>query len=853
MAPERPGGGDGRRRRRGGRPPDAPPASAAAEAAAAAVGAGGGHCDRPRAARAGGRSGERRPRSGSGGDGGARSARTGRSRSRSRGGGGGGVPPQATTATAGGGVGSDGKGGPCGRWPRASPNASRRGWAAAAAAAAVTTTAATVTARAMAVATAAAIPAARRRMTTASTGSGMPPPTRPTTRASRPRRCVTLTRMGTRRARQTARTWIPTTGGRALTGSTTRRRGGGGVDDRAGAEGEQGGGTTATAATGGSRGGRGGGAMTATAVGGTATAATAATRARCKAPARRWTPPPPPRTATSTARGCTRPTRGRRRCRRCGAGASWRFGRWTRAAAAAPGGSPARRLWPRCTTRCGRPSATRVGGGGGPARRHPVRGGGGGGGRRPAGQWRGGGRERRGRRRHPRRPRVVVPRAAACRAPPPARAALSGGPPPGRPPHNHNLLAARDLRQVDPAFVPKPALWVRRNALVLSLAGVRALILHDRLFLFDTGAPAVRVAYRIVAARLRGLTPGATGAAAEEAGSPFEFLALEGLLIHAVVALGRQFAAVEPGLLACLEALATDLTVAQLEELRAAEQTLNTFHGRAKTAKAVLAVVLGNDEDMADMYLSDGAAHPARARNPLDHAEVEALLETYLQLVDDFAARASELLRAIDDTEHLLVIQLDIRQNHLLLVMLGLAMASTVVGAGATVTAVFGMNLALPPAMAELPSSAAYFWGVVAGLVGGMAAALAGLLAWGRSAGLAPSTPDVRTPWLLRQVTAASAGAGATLTEVAAKARRWPHARKEELARRAAAAKGGEDDGGGARGGGGRRAPAACCRGRAARGGGEARGARGAGGGGCHGGLTRNRAAARGRRAGLTT
>ena len=78
------------------------------------------------------------------------------------------------------------------------------------------------------------------------------------------------------------------------------------------------------------------------------------------------------------------------------------------------------------------------------------------------------------------------------------------------------------------------------DALVLSLAGVRALILHDRLFLFDTGAPAVRVAYRIVAARLRGLTPGATGAAAEEAGSPFEFLALEGLLIHAVVALGRQ-------------------------------------------------------------------------------------------------------------------------------------------------------------------------------------------------------------------------------------------------------------------------------------------------------------------------
>ncbi|GAB0491357.1 hypothetical protein MMPV_002610 [Pyropia vietnamensis] len=387
------------------------------------------------------------------------------------------------------------------------------------------------------------------------------------------------------------------------------------------------------------------------------------------------------------------------------------------------------------------------------------------------------------------------------------------------------------LRQVDPAFVAKPALWVRRNALILSLGGIRALILHDRLFLFDPDAPAVVGAYRVVAGRLTGLVTGAAAAGgAEGAGTPFEFLALEGLLIAVVVSLERSFGGVEPGLVDTLAALADDLTVGRLEELRASEQQLVTFQSDARAARRVLVDAMGDDLALAAMYLSDGAKHPGRRRNPLDHAEVEQLLEAYLQLVDDLATRATLLLRAIDDTETLIVIHLDILQNHLLLVALLISMASTVLAAGSTVTALFGMNLALPPAMATLPSSATYFWGVLAGLIGGMAAAFAALLGWGHAAGLMPRTPNIRTPWLLREVSAArrrpkepggekgteegemgeeaegsdapeyhtqgnrerrtAGGRRAPLAQLAAKARAWPHARKAELARRAAAAAG---------------------------------------------------------------
>lgn len=86
-------------------------------------------------------------------------------------------------------------------------------------------------------------------------------------------------------------------------------------------------------------------------------------------------------------------------------------------------------------------------------------------------------------------------------------------------------------------------------------------------------------------------------------------------------------------------------------------------------------------------------------------------------------------------------------------------MASTVLGAASTVTAVFGMNLGLPLAMAALPSSAAFFWGVLAGLVGGMAASFGVLLLWGRAAGLLPRAPHVRSPWLLDALWATGGGA----------------------------------------------------------------------------------------------
>ncbi|KAK1867917.1 hypothetical protein I4F81_010414 [Pyropia yezoensis] len=65
-----------------------------------------------------------------------------------------------------------------------------------------------------------------------------------------------------------------------------------------------------------------------------------------------------------------------------------------------------------------------------------------------------------------------------------------------------NALQARDIRQVDPAFTAKPALWVRHSALVVSLDAVRALILHNKMFLFNPTHAAVRAAVPAIRASI---------------------------------------------------------------------------------------------------------------------------------------------------------------------------------------------------------------------------------------------------------------------------------------------------------------------------------------------------------------
>jgi magnesium transporter len=296
---------------------------------------------------------------------------------------------------------------------------------------------------------------------------------------------------------------------------------------------------------------------------------------------------------------------------------------------------------------------------------------------------------------------------------------------------DRNALTMRDIRQVDPAFTAKAALWVRQNALVVSLEPVRAIIMHNKVYLFDPDNPEVQRPIRYIQQRL---SDGVHNV--EEAFMPFEFRALEGILIHSCIRLEKEFAGIEPPLIQTLRLLPSNINAEYLELLRRDEQRLNHFYSRSRKVQNVLQAVLDDDEDMACMYLTEKYKTPEVVRNPVDHDEAEMLIESYLQVVDDLTNKAALLNTAIDDTENLIEIHLDTMQNKLLLVNLLITVITTIVTFGTAVTAVFGMNLPLPIAMAELPTSSYYFSGVVVMIIVVMCLLVVVLTIWSRSQGI---------------------------------------------------------------------------------------------------------------------
>jgi magnesium transporter len=276
-----------------------------------------------------------------------------------------------------------------------------------------------------------------------------------------------------------------------------------------------------------------------------------------------------------------------------------------------------------------------------------------------------------------------------------------------------NSLQPRDIRQVDPAFSAKPALWVRHSALVVSLEGVRAIILHDKMFLFDPSSPVAQTAATVIRQSVMTTTD-----MQEDPHLPFEFKALEGIFIIGILGLEQEFNGMKPVIDRHLRDLPNDLTTRMLEELRVNKQRLHQFLARAHSVRDILDKLLDEDEDMANMYLSEKHASPSQSRNVENHDEVEMLLEAYMQVIDELVNRADLLNNAIEDTEDLVMIHLDTLRNRLLSVDLALNIFGMAFAFGGCVSSVFGMNLLFP---LDTPSKGNYSFLIVVLVIVGFA------------------------------------------------------------------------------------------------------------------------------------
>ncbi|KAF8880068.1 Mg2+ transporter protein cora-like protein [Infundibulicybe gibba] len=302
-------------------------------------------------------------------------------------------------------------------------------------------------------------------------------------------------------------------------------------------------------------------------------------------------------------------------------------------------------------------------------------------------------------------------------------------------------LNARDLRKID-SRVPNlvPTILIRKEAILVNILHIRALVKADTVVLFDTYGSADSRLHSVFLYHLE------HNLKAKGSGSPYEFRALESILLSVLSALEAEMVFIRNlvgGLLAELE---DNIDHDRFKRLLHYSRRLASFKNRAKLVEEALEEVLGQDEDLTAMYLTDKKNNVLRGLQ--DHEELEVLLESFSKQVEEIVNEAENIESNVQSTQEIVELILDSNRNALLALDLQVSIGTMGIGSGALVAGFYGMNLAN-----HLEESPYGFYGMTA-----VSTTLALLVAWAgfrrlakiRKVGLSntQNSSKPRRPWL---------------------------------------------------------------------------------------------------------
>uniref|UniRef100_M4E0Z4 Magnesium transporter n=1 Tax=Brassica campestris TaxID=3711 RepID=M4E0Z4_BRACM len=358
-------------------------------------------------------------------------------------------------------------------------------------------------------------------------------------------------------------------------------------------------------------------------------------------------------------------------------------------------------------------------------------------------------------------------------------------------------LPARDLRILDPLLSYPSTVLGRERAIVINLEHIKAIITAQEVLLLNSKdpsvAPFIDELQRRILCHYRATKPkeeenyegemdqaqgGGDGTpllfgdeAKKDAkqslenqdGSkvlPFEFVALEACLEAASSSLESEAVRLELEAHPALDKLTSKISTLNLERVRQIKSRLVAITGRVQKVRDELEHLLDDDEDMAEMYLTEKlpaesasesnrdesylranedahdllmSTHSALSRtsrgthtsstrsamtNKFDVEELEMLLEAYFVQIDGTLNKLSTLREYVDDTEDYINIMLDDKQNHLLQMGVMLTTATLVMSAFIAVAGVFGMNITIELFKDEKAGPTRFAWTVIGGFIG---------------------------------------------------------------------------------------------------------------------------------------
>lgn len=258
-------------------------------------------------------------------------------------------------------------------------------------------------------------------------------------------------------------------------------------------------------------------------------------------------------------------------------------------------------------------------------------------------------------------------------------------------------LSARDLRSIDLPTNGFPHILIREHTLLVHMFDLRLLVQADKVLLFQVEGIEDNVTSSVFAHDLEGRLH-KNHALVKKANETFEMRVLEAALASVASTLEAEYRLVKQEVSKALKGLDDQmadkegaLVYSALKGLLDISKKLARIEQRARHVRNAIQEVLNDDEDMAEMYLTDkqmGHRHEVQ-----DHQDVEYLLEAYFKANDAIAQEAASLVDNIQRTEETIKSILDVRRNQIMLLETKVEIAMLSLASATLVAGWYGMNV----------------------------------------------------------------------------------------------------------------------------------------------------------------
>ncbi|CCD25105.1 Mfm1p NDAI_0E02880 [Naumovozyma dairenensis CBS 421] len=258
-------------------------------------------------------------------------------------------------------------------------------------------------------------------------------------------------------------------------------------------------------------------------------------------------------------------------------------------------------------------------------------------------------------------------------------------------------LLPRDLRKIEKSKGNDlvPSLVTRRKSILISLLTVKALIKPDMVILFDSIGNGITLNSRAnnsfirdMQLRLKNQTD---SSGLKQDPLPYEFRALEAIFISALSNLTSEMKVLLTVSQGILQDLENNITRDRLRFLLVQNKKLSIFCKKATLVREMIDDLLEQDDILCSMYLTDNNFGKARTED--DHTEIEMLLETYHNHIDEIVQKSENAISNVKTTEEIINIILDSNRNQLMLLGLRFSLSMLSMGIVLYVGSIYGMNL----------------------------------------------------------------------------------------------------------------------------------------------------------------